>query len=80
MAEESEIKAEKQEEGISKSTALDLLSTQLSSVKARIYAFEDDVDDDDDEAVKSKNEDVVDEEEKIKTGKVDKDDFEDDSF
>jgi hypothetical protein len=78
---ESVKKTEKQEEGISKSTALDLLSTQLSSVKARIYDFEDDVDDEGDD-VKSKNEDDEEEieEEKIETAKADNDDFDDDSF
>ena len=80
-AESGKTKSEIQEEGISKSTALDLLSTQLSSVKARIYDFEDDVEDELDD-VKSKNEDdgEENEEEKIETAKGDNDDFDDDSF
>jgi hypothetical protein len=80
--EKSEIKVEKQEEVISKSTALDLLSTQLSSVKARIYDFEDDVDDEEAVDARSRNEDEVEdnENEKIETAKVDNDDFDDDSF
>ena len=51
------------ESPISKSTALDLLSTQMKSVKNSIYDFEDDVEDEIDENINPEDDDDDDEDE-----------------